>query len=389
MSQADIKERLLNDLYKRGVITANNSSSVVDQIMTAVSVQIARVEEESRNNLNNSRLSTARGKALDEWGVFLQLPRINPLRAKSNHVEQNVKFITRNGNTFSAVYGGSIPALVGTRIYDRTRTKEYVVTGVDPVTSDGSYSFIYVSVEASGVGSLYNLGESDITSHTISDARIQVVNNFPIISGRDEERDEEYLARLLVRYRSYKGSNESYINNIINKYTEIGRFKIIHNEKGICSTRVVLQPILGYTLYDSLLDEIAREIRSKIPAGHTISVTKPDLVPIVIETNIYTFTPLTASEKEILLNNVRNAIVRFFNRFPIGRNLSYAELATAVKNADPRIKSIGNNEGKFNLCTYTVSEYDVSETYPLDRNYICRDHELVTFNSSSSIIGVI
>jgi hypothetical protein len=389
MSQADIKERLLNDLYKRGVITANNSSSVVDQIMTAVSVQIARVEEESRNNLNNSRLSTARGKALDEWGVFLQLPRINPLRAKSNHVEQNVKFITRNSNTFFNIFGSSIPSLVGTRIYDRTRTKEYVVTGVDPVTSDGSYNYIYVTVEASGVGAVYNLGESDLASHTISDARIQVVNNFPIINGRDEERDEEYLARLLVRYRSYKGSNESYINNIINKYTEIGKFKIIHNNRGICNTRLVLQPILGYTLSDNLIESIAREIRSKIPAGHSVNVTLPDLVPIIIETNIYTFTPLTASEKEILLNNVRNAIVRFFNQFPIGKNLSYSELATAVKNSDPRIKSIGNNEGKFNLCTYTISEYGVIETYPLERNYICKDHELVTFNSDSSTIRVI
>jgi uncharacterized phage protein gp47/JayE len=389
MSQADIKERLLNDLYKRGVITANNSSSVVDQIMTAVSVQIARVEEESRNNLNNSRLSTARGKALDEWGVFLQLPRINPLRAKSNHVEQNVKFITRNSNTFFNIFGSSIPSLVGTRIYDRTRTKEYVVTGVDPVTSDGSYNYIYVTVEASGVGAVYNLGESDLASHTISDARIQVVNNFPIINGRDEERDEEYLARLLVRYRSYKGSNESYINNIINKYTEIGKFKIIHNNRGICNTRLVLQPILGYTLSDNLIESIAREIRSKIPAGHSVNATLPDLVPIIIETNIYTFTPLTASEKEILLNNVRNAIVRFFNQFPIGKNLSYSELATAVKNSDPRIKSIGNNEGKFNLCTYTISEYGVIETYPLERNYICKDHELVTFNSDSSTIRVI
>ena len=383
----EIREQLLSDLYRKKILTVNSSGSVLDQLVNAIALQIERLEAEGRRNLQSSRLNTAQGGQLDEWGDFLFEARLVERKANSLYREMNVYVQTQNGETWETAYGG-FPPIIGKTIFDRTNTKRFIIREIDPTTTLNS-NIAFVSVEAVTPGSTNNLGEGDLRGFEESVNGLIVSNRYSISNGAEIESDERYLARLLNKFRGFRSFTEIGIQSSLNRFSNIGKVSIVNNSKGICSTSIYVQPVTGITLTPFQLDEIEREVRRNIPSGHSVEVLNANQVIVSLETRVTTTVPITVTEKEILKRSIKANILRLFSDLRIGEFIELESIASEILGTDRRIKSIGSSEGTLDKLTMSIFEGDFTYTETVTEDIEVNENEIIILDPSSLNIEIV
>jgi len=383
----EIREQLLSDLYRKKILTVNSSGSVLDQLVNAIALQIERLEAEGRRNLQSSRLNTAQGGQLDEWGDFLFEARLVERKANSLYREMNVYVQTQNGETWETAYGG-FPPIIGKTIFDRTNTKRFIIREIDPTTTLNS-NIAFVSVEAVTPGSTNNLGEGDLRGFEESVNGLIVSNRYSISNGAEIESDERYLARLLNKFRGFRSFTEIGIQSSLNRFSNIGKVNSVNNSKGICSTSIYVQPVTGITLTPFQLDEIEREVRRNIPSGHSVEVLNANQVIVSLETRVTTTVPITVTEKEILKRSIKANILRLFSDLRIGEFIELESIASEILGTDRRIKSIGSSEGTLDKLTMSIFEGDFTYTETVTEDIEVNENEIIILDPSSLNIEIV
>lgn len=165
-------------------------------------------------------LSNMSGRALDDFGDKVGMPRIRASHARVDFTESNLAFYVETG-TFGTINGGGNITLSGSslRISSNPNTNE-LNTSVDyvlsqPFTLLAADSIRYVSARAANIGTPSNVGESVLRRHNFTgyvdsaNNTLKVINFYPIINGTDDEPDDLYKFRLANHYNRMIANNDT------------------------------------------------------------------------------------------------------------------------------------------------------------------------------------
>ncbi len=287
-----------------------------------------------------SRLSNARGKALDEIGDKLGMPRIRAEHARADLVAHSVAFYVESG-TFGAINSGnSITVPINTRIRSRPNQNE-LNTSVEyqtlqTVTLNAADDLQYVGVRAVNIGTASNVGETVLRTHNVTaytdsaNQSLKVVNFYPIINGVDDEQDDLYRYRLANHYNQMITNNETKlrlaalrVGGVVNTRVEPGYFGI--GTAGVFGLGPENQS--NVALIESLQDRLEA---FRTPGGYYVA-TPGSQVAFDLYMRLKPSKTLTNQQSVRLKAELNKAVLMYFRTLTMGSTVDLSVLLNEIQ----------------------------------------------------------
>ena len=386
-TQRQIQRDMINSAINRGVGQYVGAGSVLYELTGVQAYQLAEAEKKVDEAVRNSHLTEAVDSALDRWGADLDLPRLPSQRAQAYTADRSVRLFTTTGANFEDLAGGAPVLAVGQRLTITDGTKSYLIT--DVISGYETSNQVFVGVQAVEDGSAGNTPPRTITRHFLSgyEGSVQVENIYGIYNGANKETNEQFRARLKRRQLQLESCNETAIENYVLQFAGVGKFRVIFNYKGAGTTAVIVQPTLGILNTGSFLNSIQRAVRDRVSAGSQIIVKNPELRYASLETVLRTVEPLNVTQKQILVNRVKTALLNYLNKLAIGDDLNITTMERIILSSDSRISSIGDS-GHINVIRLAIKDSvsTYTEVVPVGtRSYGIAIDELIVLDDENPI----
>lgn len=364
-TQRDIEREMVNASIRRGVGSYIGAGSVMREMHGVGAYQVAELESFSEANQRNSRVSEATGLALDAHGRDLRVPRRQVARAFSLRSDQNIRIYTTDGvTTFDNLPSGAPPVAIGDRLTTTDGTKTYLVTEVPGSLSGLTEAFVGVKALSPGVAGNTRPNQITVHPYTGYDLLVRVNNNFALYNGEDQESDLQYRARLLDAFVALESCNSRAVGREMGAFAGVGKFNIVNAYNGAGTIGVIVQPTLGIANTSSTLQAIRARLSQVMPNSGTVVVKSPLLKQVAVESTLRTSEPLNTTEKAAVANRVNRVLLAYFNSLSIGADVELYSIEEAIRSADSRIVSLGDNEDRLNVVKYIVgdeySSYEVA-----------------------------
>lgn len=286
-------------------------------------------------------LSSARGRALDEIGERLGLPRIKADYANSFSTERNIAFYVESGN-FGGINSGS-PIVIPSGLYkvsteansnELGTTIDFNIT--ETVTLAASSALGYATVRAANIGSRSNLGRQTIRTHnftnyTLSSSQsLKVVNFYPILNGVDDEVDDLYKFRLANHYNRLIQNNETKMKlgaltvpGVVNTRVEPGYF-------GIGTAAIfALGPENQMNL--PLLEGVQERLNAWTSPGGEFIATAATEVQFDFVIEVAPTKPLTSNQINRLKSEINRSFLDYFRKLGLGSVVDMTSLAMSTQ----------------------------------------------------------
>lgn len=368
-TQREVEREMVNASIRRGVGSYIGAGSVMREMHGVGAYQVAELEAFSEANQRNSRISEASGPALDAHGRDLRVPRRDVSRAYCLRSDQNIRIFTLDGTTaFNDLPGGGPSIAIGDRLTSADGTATYLITEMPGSLTGLTEAF--VGVRALTPGARGNSKPNQIVSHPYRayQSSVGVNNKFALYNGQEREGDEDYRARLLNAFVALESCNNNAVRREMGMFAGVGKFNIVNSYNGAGTIGVIVQPTLGIANTESTLQGIRARLSQVMPNSGTVVVKSPLLKQIAIESTLRTSEPLNTTEKAAVTNRVNRALLSYFNSLSIGAEVEMYLVEQAIRGADSRIVSLGDNEDTLNVVKYIVGDDYSSYEVVLNRD---------------------
>jgi uncharacterized phage protein gp47/JayE len=357
----EIRQDLLQAAVVRGIASYVGAGGTASETLTSQAYELARHGSQIDRSLLNAFLSSAFETGLDRHGEDLDLQRNVQSRAFTRSSDRVIRFYVENG-TFES-NGVVITDIVsGIQIFDSSGSVAYLVNEVESLGDFENATEIYVGAQAIQTGVDGNIAAGGLRNHTVSNANLKVTNRYAISNGRDRETDTAYRARLEDQVRALEACNDSAIRRNTFVVAGIGKVNIIVGYRGAGSVGIIVQPSLGVVAAESLLESIRQSVTDVMPHSSELIVKAPEQISVSIESVLRTSTILNATEKLVVVNRIRRAVLNYFNDFQIGDDIVVSSLADVILRADARLVGFGSSDNRPDLIrtsiTDGISSYD-------------------------------
>lgn len=154
--------------------------------------------------------------------------------------------------------------------------------------SIGADGFIETEIEATNIGSEYNLVPNKINKVGTTIQGIESVSNTEaIVDGVDIETDEELRSRYLIKVREPATSGNAYhYKKWALEVKGVGAVKVYPLHNGAGTVKVVVVGSDGNSVTSEKLEEIRNHIDTLRPIGATVTVDNANAVIINVSVNI-------------------------------------------------------------------------------------------------------
>jgi hypothetical protein len=307
-----------------------------------VGAQLGQLELNEFTNLSQTLLPYATSDSLDFIGQIYGVPRLPQQNATVAASDDNIEFYVRTG-TFGSINNGqniNIPA--GVQITTLAAGGPIWIT--DAVTLPAGDSSMYVSATpyyagAGGNAAANTLNACNFTGYADSTyGSLLVTNNFGIVSGQNEESDDDYRYRINLKITGMAGANQAALT-----------FQILQ-VPGI--QNVVFVPLAGtYQVYvyaittntsDSLLQNVQQVLDTYSAYPLIGTAIAPDLVGISLDTTVTFVVGASLDDQNTALANATSAAESYIDNLKIGQEFVINAIADAIMSADPNILDIGS-----------------------------------------------
>lgn len=337
-SLAELNEQALDRLVQDTDITAISPGSIARALVETVNVNIEDLFDSLELAISQTFISQATGFYLDLIGELFGAQRRNDVRASVFSDDQAIRFYVRDGTLGDPLPHptdltlGRIPN--GTIITSRDGTITWQVQGNHDF--DKTATEVFVSAQASSVGTQGNIGEKQLVQHSLGVSGVFVENVESVRSGIDVEDDEQYRARIISIAQSQNTPNEVAMRLAAMQVPGVADIILQPNIAGSGSFRALIIPAGNRVSTDSLL-LVARNLRGAAAYGIHVIVETPDYIPVSMVIKVHAPTsaninPVKQQVEALLLEYIGS--VRPNNQFVINR------VRQLVLDADPSIEDL-------------------------------------------------
>ena len=213
-SKQELLDRVISKFRAQTSFNVDLNSSVVGILFNLFAEEMENVWDYIKDLAEQSNLSTASGASLDQFGLFIGVPRKKEVAATTVGQTRAVKF-TNLGNV-------TVNIIAGTRVWTSANTGVAFFTSEGVVIPAGTSAFVHVTAADSGV--LYNVGIGQINAHNAPFTTVNVTNVLPIQNGSELESDDSYRERILQGFRQ---------RNVLNVDTTIALLRSVDGVKDV------------------------------------------------------------------------------------------------------------------------------------------------------------
>lgn len=242
-------------------------------------------------------------------------------------IPQNTKFFTESGLTF-------------------------ILT--EQVILDSNSSSVTGVVKSERWGSVYNVGENEITRIETRILGLRLATNLtPASGGRDVETVEEMKTRVfeLMSRRNLTVSND-FENElklvapeaqIIKALTYEERFSILPQDAG--GVFIVAGDENGSPLAEATQSAVIRSLRDKVVMGTNVSVISPNIIPVDLVIDVFYNPDTLSTSLDMAAQAIFSSLSSYFNPITLGlgTGLNYQDIVKYLYSNDQSvIESINN-----------------------------------------------
>jgi uncharacterized phage protein gp47/JayE len=346
-----ILRKFREEFEARTNLTNFDSDSKARAISDIVVDEVLALREESLVAFYANQVANAQGTDLDALGLARGLPRFKEQFAGVQDIESNIAFSVENG-TFSDINNFSdIVITDGTIIFSDPQTNEaneviaYVVVGNH--TLPAGSAVWYVSARAQFVGSKSNVGSQVLNQHNFTNYTdsalngLKVINYYPILNGRDEEKDDVYRFRLAQYYQSLLQNNNA---KILLKSLEVPgvlNAQPISGYYGIGTVGVIVSGAEGQS-NTRLIEGVQGRLQKIQGPGLRMHAVAGTEVAFDLELQIKPSRAISIAEQNSIRNLITKICLDFFRKRSTVSTIDLNHLALKIQEGTGRIVSLGS-----------------------------------------------
>lgn len=342
------------EITGRTNITNFERDSKVHALSKVFTEEIVTLREDQISVIYANQLSNASGRALDEFGDKLGLPRIKSKPATVNRSEINLAFYVETG-TFGSINGAaSIPLPASVKIASDPNTNELNTTVeyqlLSTYTLPSGSAIYYVTARAVNFGTSSNVGTGVLRQHDFTNYvdsannSLKVVNFYPILNGTDDEQDDVYRFRLANHYNRMMQNNDIRMKlsalevpGVVNTRVEPGYFGI--------GTAAVFALGAENQANTSLLNALQDRLDYwKAPGGETFASSATEVF-FDFEVEVSPTRSLNNSEILRLKSEINRSFLAYFRRLTLGSVVDLQVLLESTQQKLTKVASFGQRAG--------------------------------------------
>jgi len=284
--------------------------------------RVGEIYDKLQMNTRMGFIRTAQGVFLDLLGPGLA--RQGAIASVVDREDEAVKFYSI-GPLKTHLPTGIIPK--ATLISSASGAIQFRVTEDAPF--DDVADHVYVSAVAMEVGTASRVGKDILTQHSLGVADVMVTNTKAITTGEDAEDDDNYRFRLANKRAQFEAANHDALR--ISMLPVAGVSDIIIKEYPGYIDVLVLPS--GNTVQESVV-QACEFLGNRAKAGGIRLVCRgPRMVPFEVYVQIQLSETTPTSDREMVKQAVKNAILDYFDDIPLGGTLIMSELSSRIQDS--------------------------------------------------------
>lgn len=323
LSRSEIVEKSLSGVTQETAITLTGPGSTIRALANGFAGPAADLYQTLQDAETNSFLATASGLYLDLIGEDFGLPRRLPTPVTIYPEDRNIKVYVESGTLATQLPHPTDPGLgrvpAGTVF---TATNGVVMEMTEDVDFPAATQAAFVGAVSSNTGSLVKVGIGGLTSHSLGNATVKVINLSGLQGGRELESDEDYRFRISRYVTSSAGQNEIAVRLAVLSAPGVADMIRQPYHAGAGSFRIVVIPT-GNRLAVETLRQIQTSVSQIVPMGVFFQIEEPRYLPVSLSCRLVpkpgrTMNATIKAQAELAarayLGNVRPGQVLVINR---------------------------------------------------------------------------
>lgn len=256
----EILREALRELQVSTNITRLTPGSKAQAIALAMNKQYRMAMHTFELGAALSFVNGATGIYLDFIGELVGVQRDRETRGFTDKASKNIKLYTLYENFGQINDGQPFTAFKGDMIYSDSDVNGNVITFylTEDVTLSPNVNYVWVSAEAAGEGSEFNVGSGILNHHNITnyaDAanNTLLVTNFgPIDNGSGVEADDHYRYRIINSRLTGEAANATAIRLAVLNTPGVADLIELEYYRGVGTADIIVESSSGYTTTDLL-----------------------------------------------------------------------------------------------------------------------------------------
>lgn len=335
-----ILTQMIQSLQQNAGITATHPGAIARAFAEALAVEIGDLYEALKFAVDQSSLSTAKGRALDLIGELYSVRRRTiASEAAQDRASFNIEFY------ITSPQGSDIVIPKDTLVYNDVTsfsTKQYQYKLVDNLTILAGTTRAYGRLMANFEGNDFTASVGTLTKHNFvsTDGTLIFCSNpKEIYSMMNVESDDLYRLRISrsIKESSY-GTNESMRLTALG-ISGVRDVRVRESSYGLGSCDVIVVPE-GQRISPGLVDNILTVLSTKKPVGIKLNIRVADRVPVNVNVSIVLPAGLSQAAVSSIESQASLFVKRYLNSMTIGSSISFGDIESQIKASSDMVKSV-------------------------------------------------
>lgn len=335
-----ILSQMLQSLQRNAGITATHPGAIARAFAEALAVEIGDLYEALKFGIDQSNLSTAKGRSLDLIGELYSVRRrVIASESEQERASYNIEFYISN------VQPSDIVIPKDTLVYNDVTsfsTRQYQYKLVDDVIILAGTTRVYGRLVPNFQGNDFTASVGTLTKHNFiapDGTLIFCSNPKEVYAMSNMESDDLYRMRISrsIKESSY-GTNESL------RLTALGipgvrDVRVRESSYGLGSCDIIVVPE-SQRIDAGFVDAVASTLSAKKPVGIKLNIRIAERIPVSVAANIVL--PAGLSSKVVTSIETQAAIFvkRYLNSQTIGSSISFSDIESQIRTSSDFIKSV-------------------------------------------------
>jgi len=325
-------KKSLQNLVVRSNITNTTVGGIARSLIEVINLNISEYYDILDINTAMGFVSTAEGYFLDLIGDLFGMTRLLATVSTATSSDNTQLFYVATGTLHDRIPTDIIPQ--NTQVSTEDGSIIFTVSADAPFGITATQ--VYVSVEATGAGSNYNVGVNTLTKHSLGLSDVFTTNERVIIGGSDTESDSNFRYRIINASLSAEKANETAIRLAALSVAGVADVKIRPYARGIGSYDVMVIPVEGLAT-QGMLNGVQSAIDSVQAFGITGTAIKPSVVPVEIEVRLIYVNNTTDTDRTAISESAKTAIEKYIVNIPPGGTFILNELRQQIMDVSTKI----------------------------------------------------
>jgi uncharacterized phage protein gp47/JayE len=335
-----ILNQMLQSLQKNSGITAVHPGAIARAFAEAIAVEVGDLYQALKFSVDQTSLSTAKGRALDLIGELYSVRRRNiSAESEQDRSSYNIEFY------ISTAQSSDILIPKNTLIFNDVTsfsTKQYEYKLVQDVVILAGTTRVFGRVIPNFESNDFTASVATLTKHNYvsTDGTLVFCSNpKDVYSMMNMESDDLFRLRISrsIKESSY-GTNESLRLNAL-AIPGVRDVRVRESSYGLGSCDVIVVPE-AQRIDAGLVQTVLQNLSAKKPVGIKLNIRMAERVPINVAVNIVVPSGISQQVLTAVETQASLFVKRYLNSMTIGSSMSSGDIESQIRSSSDFIKSV-------------------------------------------------